>query len=126
MRQKLLIAAVLCALVVVGFIVASRVSIPFAGAGLLLEVAYFLLITFLAWQSSLRYGGRAIAMLLALIATSALSTYFGSLSFGKLDFDLAAVIQNTGVHLVLSLGFLVLVWLIDRAMTGLQSRRQPT
>lgn len=126
MNRKLLIAAIVCAVVALAYLALSRGEIPFFGAGILLEVSFFLAITYLVWLSSLGSDLRGLALLLVVAVVSALSTYLGSIAFGKLDFDLASIVRNSLVHAVLGVGFLGFVWLVDRVAAVLSGRRQST
>lgn len=125
MNRKLLIASILCILGVLALAaISSSPRFPFYGAGLLLEAAFLLFVTWLFWLAPTKVVKRIALLVLSFVVMATISTYLDSLVFGKVDFHPVFILQALLGHLVITTLFLVAVFVVDRGLTMAQTHRQ--
>lgn len=118
MNRKLAIAAALVAIGALVILVLADGRIPFYGVGLAVEILYFLSTAYLLWTVRAQALTRIGAIVASAILVAVIGAYLSSAAFGKIDFSLRLVALDFALHVLATVAFLGLVWLLDRAIPG--------
>jgi hypothetical protein len=110
------IAAGLCALAVVALLLTVRRVTGVGLLGLSLDVLFFLVVSYLAWRTSLSRVLRTVLIVVAAVVVAPPSVYLSHLAFRKIEFHPAFMIQDFLFHLVAAGALIGLTFLAERAV----------